>query len=77
MVNDNIKSRFPKANLKEIILNWKSISKKYRNKDIYLSYRKYYASKIISVDEDYKDCKRGIPDFIAEKFGLNTSIFLQ
>jgi hypothetical protein len=77
IVNDNIKSRFTKAHLKEVILNWKSISKKYRNRDIYLSYRNYYASKIESIDEDYKNFKRDIPEFIIEKFGLNSSIFLE
>lgn len=76
IVNDNIKNRFPKANLKEISPNWKSISKKYRNRDVYLSYRNYYCSKIVDPIEEYNESRRDIPEFVVNKFNLDKSIFL-
>lgn len=64
---NNIKSKLPKANLKKIDLDWKSIGKKYRNKDTFLAFRNYYCSKISDPFDEYKFSNRDIPQFVLEK----------
>ena len=61
-ISDKIKS----AKLKNIVPEWKSIDPKFRSKDIYLSYRNYYKSKITNPFEDFKKVPRDIPDFLIE-----------
>lgn len=59
-----VKSYIPKGNIKEIQLEWKSISPRFRNKDILLSYQKFYAYKLGDPFVAYNKCIRDIPEFL-------------
>ena len=61
---NNIVDKLPNANLKVVLPEWKSIPLKYRFKDIYLSYRKFYKSKIKDPFKEYEKVSRDIPDFL-------------
>ena len=61
---NRMSERIKAANLKTIVPEWKSIDPKFRSKDIYLSYRNYYKSKIRDPMDEYKNVPRDIPDFL-------------
>lgn len=48
---------------KPVVLEWKTLPPKYRQKDVIAGIRNYYCSKIEDPMAAYADCPRGIPSF--------------
>lgn len=73
-------SALKKANLKKIQVEWKSIPPKYRNKDIHLSYRKYFLRKLekdgfnLTEANKFYSYNRDVPDFVLEYFVSNNIV---
>ena len=66
ITENNIKTKLPYAKLKTVIPVWQTIPPKYRNKDIYKSYRDYYAHLIKDPFNDYALSNRDIPEFVLD-----------
>lgn len=66
--NDAPKINIPKGNIAKIILEWKSIDPKFRNKDIIKGYRNKYKAIFQNDGIQIKDfTNRDIPEFLIEE----------
>lgn len=50
----------------EVLPDWRQIPPKYRMKNVFDAYKRYYSASMENAAEAYADSKRQIPDFIAK-----------
>lgn len=67
---NNISDKIPAANIKNIILPWKSLKKKFRRKNIIEGYRLQFMDTFCYEDPigAYGTSRRDVPEFVLNKF---------
>lgn len=67
--------KVPDAGVKTVVLPWKSLKQRFRRRDVIEGYRLQYDDTFVQGDpvQAYMTTDRDIPDFLASKYGVDTS----
>jgi hypothetical protein len=60
-----VPERLPSSN-RPVVLEWKTIPPKFRQKDIVMAYRRYYCARVADPEAEYASNPRGVPAFFRE-----------
>lgn len=71
-------AKLPMAHLKQIYLPWKSLKKKFRNRDIIEGYRRQYMDTYCYEDPigAYMSSNRDVPEFVVRHYHLDTQAMI-